>query len=313
MEKNYEIKPLVSVCMCTYNHESYIVDAIESILMQQTDFAFELIIGEDCGNDNTREIVRQYAEKYPERIVPVFYSENHGSTKNLIHLIQTSQAEIIAICDGDDYWIDPFKMKKEFDIFNNNPEYGMLCSKSSRYVQLENQFEGFIGDVSSESYEEVFKGFNDVSAPSLVFRKHLLLDCIKDCEPLILANLFFDTPIVLWFSYYKKVKFFDEVRSVYRVLPNSASHLVDETRKLKFNQMYVYIKLFFAIHFPVTDFNKADKILHAINQQIEELIGFADFKGSKQARQSFAYVVGNKIVNPFRILKEIIKSKKLRG
>lgn len=304
MELNKSTRLLASICMLTYNHESFIGQAIEGVLMQQTDFAFEIIIGEDCGSDNTREIVKKYADKYPDIIVPIFYSVNQGSTNNLINLVNKSRSDIIAICDGDDYWTDPVKLQKEVEFLINNPEFGMLCSKSNKFIQSKNKFEGVLGDSVAERYEEIYYGFDDVSAPSIVFRKSDLLNCIKGCEQLIEKNLFFDTPMVLWFSYHEKVKFFDEIRSVYRVLNNSASHLKDEGKRLKFNQDYLFIKLFFAIYYPVKDYDKRKVILDALNEQIDVLINYASYKGSKDTSQSKAYKIGRIILKPFKAIRE---------
>lgn len=110
--------PVVSVICITYNHQPYIVGAIESFLKQQTDFPFEIIIHDDASTDGTTEIVRQYAKQYPNIITPIFQKENQSSKlkKNaLLPIIMTAisyaSGKYIAYCDGDDYWTDAHKLQ----------------------------------------------------------------------------------------------------------------------------------------------------------------------------------------------------------
>lgn len=115
--------PLVSVCMITYNHEKYIREAIEGVLMQKTTFPIELIIGEDCSADNTRKICVEYQKKYPDIIHPMFSEKNLGMIKNFIETIQASKGKYIAFCEGDDYWTDPYKLQKQVDFLDANSDY----------------------------------------------------------------------------------------------------------------------------------------------------------------------------------------------
>ena len=123
--KNDEI--LVSVCMITYNHEEFICEAIEGVLMQKTNFPIELIIGEDCSTDNTRKIVLEYAEKHPDIICPLLPESNLGMMKNFIQTMEAARGKYIALCEGDDYWTDPYKLQKQVDFLEANEEY-TVCS-----------------------------------------------------------------------------------------------------------------------------------------------------------------------------------------
>lgn len=112
--------PTVSVCMITYNHEKYIVKAIESIISQKTTLPFELIIGDDCSSDNTRFICLDYQERYPE-IVRVNVSEkNLGMTPNLLYTLKSCKGKYIALCEGDDYWVDQYKLEKQVKLMEEN-------------------------------------------------------------------------------------------------------------------------------------------------------------------------------------------------
>ena len=113
---------LVSVCMITYNHEDYIAQAIESVLMQKTTFPIELVIGEDCSTDSTAAIVKEYSHNYPEIIKARCNLQNLGMRLNGNKTRQECSGKYIAICEGDDYWTDPYKLQKQVDELKNHPE-----------------------------------------------------------------------------------------------------------------------------------------------------------------------------------------------
>jgi glycosyltransferase involved in cell wall biosynthesis len=113
----------VSVCMITYNHEAFIAQAVESVLMQQTDFAVELVIGEDCSTDGTRAIVCDFGERYPARIRLRLPERNQGMQANGLATLKECRGQYIALLDGDDYWTDPNKLQKQVDFLEGHPEY----------------------------------------------------------------------------------------------------------------------------------------------------------------------------------------------
>lgn len=114
---------IVSVCMITYNHEKFISEAIEGVLMQKTTFPIELIIGEDCSTDATRSICVDYKKNYPEIIKLQLPETNKGMMRNFIENMQAATGKYIALCEGDDYWTDPYKLQKQVDFLEVNEEY----------------------------------------------------------------------------------------------------------------------------------------------------------------------------------------------
>lgn len=116
--------PLVSVCCITYNHEDYIRDAIEGFLMQETDFPFEIIIHDDASTDTTADIIRDYERKYPDIIKPIYQTENQYSKgeKVTFFTFKAARGKYIALCEGDDYWIDPLKLQKQIAEMEKHPE-----------------------------------------------------------------------------------------------------------------------------------------------------------------------------------------------
>lgn len=120
-------RPKVSICMVTYNHGKYIRQAIESALAQKTDFDYELVIGEDCSTDGTREIVAEFQSRYPERIRATLYPTNMGAYFNGTQtLLACRGAEYIAFLDGDDYWTSADKLQKQVDYLDRHPDCS-LC------------------------------------------------------------------------------------------------------------------------------------------------------------------------------------------
>lgn len=124
----------VSVFMITYNHEKYIAEALDSILMQKTDFDFDIVIGEDCSTDATRRIVLEYSRKYPDKIKLLLHNVNVGFISNLMYVLEACTGKYVAMCEGDDYWTDPFKLQKQVDFLEANKEY-MLATHGYRMVR----------------------------------------------------------------------------------------------------------------------------------------------------------------------------------
>ena len=117
--------PVVSVHMITYNHEPYIRQAIEGVMMQKTDFEFELVIGEDCSQDRTREICFEYQKRYPDKIRVLWWHENVSELGGNYQRVEARcRGEFIALCEGDDYWIDPLKLQKQVDVMRKCPSVG---------------------------------------------------------------------------------------------------------------------------------------------------------------------------------------------
>lgn len=113
--------------MVTYAHEQFIAQAIESIVMQKTNFAFELVIGEDCGPDRTREICIAYQQKYPDIIKLNLPKKNVGPQQNFINAYNICKGKYIALCEGDDYWTDLSKLQKQVDFLETHPNYTMCA------------------------------------------------------------------------------------------------------------------------------------------------------------------------------------------
>ena len=142
-----EVKPLVAIHCLVYNHEPYLRDCFEGFVMQQTNFPFVAIVHDDASTDNSAAIIREYEEKYPDIIKPIYeaenqYSKRDGSVTRIMNAaIDATGAKYVAMCEGDDYWTDPLKLQKQVDFLNNNLDLSKFsekdqCTIASRLIAL---------------------------------------------------------------------------------------------------------------------------------------------------------------------------------
>lgn len=124
---------MVSIRCLVYNHESFLRQCLDGFVMQQTNFPFEAVVHEDASTDNSAAILREYAEKYPDIIKPIFQTENQYSKRDgSIRRIMNAhmRGKYVAYCEGDDYWTDPHKLQKQVDFLETHPEYSMCFHKA---------------------------------------------------------------------------------------------------------------------------------------------------------------------------------------
>ncbi|WP_271424727.1 glycosyltransferase family 2 protein [Aequorivita sinensis] len=124
--------PLASILCITYNHEKFIRLCLESLVSQECDFDFEILIHDDASTDGTQAIIKEFQQKYPDIVKPILQTENQWSKKasgiNLRFNYPRAKGKYIALCEGDDYWIGNDKLQKQVAFLENNPEYSMICS-----------------------------------------------------------------------------------------------------------------------------------------------------------------------------------------
>lgn len=116
------MKPTVQIVCITYNQEAYIAQALASLVAQQTDFPFEIIVADDRSTDGTPRIIQEFHAKYPALIRPIFQETNLGAAGNFLDALNRVEAEFLALCEGDDYWTDPSKLQKQHDALRAHPE-----------------------------------------------------------------------------------------------------------------------------------------------------------------------------------------------
>lgn len=124
----------VAIVITSYNLEEYIGQALESILEQQTNFDFKIIIGDDCSKDKTLEILQEYKKRYPDKIEIHTFENNKGSLSNSNRLFDGLQSEYFAFLDGDDYWVGKDRLQKQVDFLDSHPEYS-ICAGNTQYLK----------------------------------------------------------------------------------------------------------------------------------------------------------------------------------
>jgi glycosyltransferase involved in cell wall biosynthesis len=176
---------LVSVDMITYKHEQYIAQAIEGVLMQQTNFNYELVIANDCSPDNTDAIVKHYINHHPKgHLIKYFRHEmNLGMQKNGLFAVQQCYGKYIALCEGDDYWTDPLKLQKQVDFMEANPEVS-LCGHSGSVLK-----DDFVNEYYSSFKKQQY---------------FTLMDLIR-CNPFLTASVCFRQSVLPLPDWYFKV------------------------------------------------------------------------------------------------------------
>jgi glycosyltransferase involved in cell wall biosynthesis len=205
----------LSVCIFTYNHEPFIAQTIEGVLAQETDFDFEIVIGEDRSSDLTRNIVQSFQEQYPQKIRALLHQRNLGMMENCSYTISQGRGEYIAVLDGDDYWTNPQKLQAQVDFLEANPEYA-LCFHDARILALEG---GWNKETCCGSDHQKIVSFEDIicdvhiPTSSLVFRRSAL----GNYPPAWLNSLNApDRPLFLLLASNGPGYYFNETWGVYR-------------------------------------------------------------------------------------------------
>ena len=245
-----DTRPLmVSIRCITYNHEPYIRQCLDGFVMQKTNFRFEAIVHDDASTDGTADIIREYAEKYPDIIKPIFESENQyskhdGSLSRIMD--EACTGKYIALCEGDDYWTDPNKLQIQVDFLENHPDYSMCWHDAPIVSENDGLEKGnhrrYKSDATCKVKDIIEGGGEYIPTASMLYRRE-----IRDNIPKELLNQYVgDYPLQLLFALSGKVFYFDNRMSVYRIeVPQSWSHRMnsnyaDKMKKLWFNEKKMY-------------------------------------------------------------------------
>ena len=216
---------MVSIRCSTYNHERYIRDALEGFVMQKANFRFEAIVHDDVSTDGTAAIIREYAEKYPDIIKPIYetenqYSKHDGSLNRIMNAHM--RGKYIAVCEGDDYWTDPYKLQKQVDFLENNPGFTMVwhdaCVETNG--KIIKQLNRYDKDCESAISEIIFNGGLFIPTASILVKKDMLVN-LPD------ISVRCDYTIQMYSAYMGKVYYMKDPMCVYRY--NSAGSWTSRT------------------------------------------------------------------------------------
>lgn len=206
------MNPKVCVCMLTYNHENFIKQAIESVLMQKTNFAIELVIGEDYSTDETRKIVIKYQKKYPKIIKAFTNNKNRGVLPNFIQVLKKCKSRYVALLDGDDYWTDRCKLQKQVDFLDKYPDHS-LCFHSVEAFYQDQPDKAYL--IPSKTINFDFKSLlqqNFIASCSVMYRHGL----VKKIPDWLLSLNICDWPYHLLHASHGKIGFINQVMARYR-------------------------------------------------------------------------------------------------
>ena len=248
--------PLVSIRCLVYNHEPYLRQCLDGFVMQKTTFPFEAIVHDDASTDGSAAIIREYAEKYPDIIKPIYETENQhskhdGSLALIMDAAMHPNSKYVALCEGDDYWIDPEKLQLQVDVMEADENIGLVHTLARVYDQQLESFKDELWGQTINSFEEEL----------IANRPVTLTTCFKK-DLFIKARQFFrshrhehkpwkmgDYPLWLYFSYYSNTFFIEKPTGVYRLLKSSASHSPDPQKLADFELSAYDVRFFFAKQF----------------------------------------------------------------
>lgn len=222
-------KPLLSIHCITYNHEKFIARALDGFLMQQTDFDFEIVVGEDCSTDGTRRILLDYKERYPEKIKLILHEKNVGMQTNGAMVGAACKGKYLAICEGDDYWTDSLKLQKQVDFLEANPDFAICFHR----VRIKHEDGSQADEISNQNQKEV-STFEDLAAGnfihtlSCVFRTNLF-GALPDWFGGLSVG---DYVVHLLNAQHGKIKFLPDIMAVYRVHSGGVWSAQSEERRM---------------------------------------------------------------------------------
>lgn len=226
--------PIVTVRCVAYNHEAFIADALDSFLMQETTFPYEIIVHDDASTDNTRNIIEKYYNKYPKIIKPIYEKENQYSKnkKFLANIIANySKGRYVAFCEGDDYWTDRLKLQKQYDNLTTHKNCFLCVHKTQ--IKGDTRVGGSslpvtnfdAGVIDSNTFLESMYVYN-FHTSSFFFDKDKLLEYYSKELKFKNVSLVGDVPMMLYFGYIGDVYYIPEYMSVYR--RNNSSSWTDK-------------------------------------------------------------------------------------
>ena len=223
----------LSICIVTYNHEPYITETLQSVLEQETNFEYEILVGEDESTDRTREIVQSFAEKYPDKIRLFLHKReddplpHHPGKWNFINNLKQARGEYIAILDGDDYWCDPLKLQKQVDFLDNHPESSICFTAAVSQFESEPQKESQIRKpLNLKEYYTIedFLKLNPITTCTAVLRNYNW----EELPGWFYTPFIWDWPLFVFCAQKGNIAYIDEVTSVYRIHASGMSSGRDE-------------------------------------------------------------------------------------
>lgn len=220
----------VSVCLITYNHELYIRQAIESVLMQKNNFSWEIIIADDASTDNTQIIIKDYCVKYPGLFNPILRQKNVGPGLNFFELINSANGKYIAYIEGDDFWTDPLKLQKQFNFMENNLNFSLCYHRVSYEFTFSHEklscYESNLDDDAVCTLDTLIEKGWFIKSCSMFFKN---IKLPRGFEKLYIG----DYPLHILLANMGEIGFLNELSGVYRINNNGLSETTLKNASIK--------------------------------------------------------------------------------
>lgn len=247
----------LSVFIMVYNHAEYLKECIDNILNQKTNFNYDIVIGEDCSKDNSREIILGYQKLYPGKFKLLLYPRNMGAVHNQNEVYKNCLGKYIAICEGDDYWTDSLKLQKQVGFLEKNQEYSLTFHKIKELSTREQTFTVQNPDTEQTYTLEDLSKQNFIITVSVVFKKNFdEMPQWMDYSPIG------DYPLHMLNASFGLIKYFPEEMAIYRVGSGIWS------TKSKVDQI---INTMFALSFLLTNFKENKQVHENLKIQYDSL------------------------------------------
>ena len=322
-------KIIVSACIITYNHDLYIRDCLEGAINQKVNFAYEIIVGDDCSSDKTMQICIEYAKKYPDLIKLWPRQKNLGMIGNWIKTIEDCSGRYIALCEGDDFWTDPYKLQKQVDFLEANPEYAICFHRvfeKNELDEIKSSFSPIHSNIST--FEDLIRNNNYIHTGSSIFRNNLFgefPEWFVDCEVA-------DYVLHLLNAQYGKIYFMEDTMAVYRINSQSTWGSKDDSyRYSKWLKLLLFLSTKFDTKTNELLFeNIYTSMIHCKKLQIDineflDVLSKQDLirlfekgqivyvqeeenrdKNLWKVKNSYDYKFGNILIQPLRYIKKLL-------
>ncbi|ANI89067.1 hypothetical protein A9P82_07055 [Arachidicoccus ginsenosidimutans] len=260
---------VLSVCLTAYNEEKYIERAIESVLRQKTDFAYEIIVADDCSTDKTIDILQAYQQRLGERFKILYAEKNRGLTVNFFEELEHVSGKFIAVLDADDEWTDENKLQAQVNLLQQHSNIGFVYTNFYYYREEDgSQTPGFINRVhnAATQYEDYL--LNVYIVPSTLCFRYSLVNF--DLLRLFIQKKFITQDYSLFMDFNLKAQgyYLDKITTQYTIRQNSLSKLSDMKKRIDYFHKCYDIGTYFIEQYPVTpevaatrDFNFRLKML----------------------------------------------------
>lgn len=233
----------LSVIVLVYNQERTIAQTLDSILLQEHEYKYEIVIGDDASKDRSKEILQQYKEKYPDVIQLIYNEHNRGVVGNWVNTLQHCRGEYIMECAPDDWWL-PGKIERQIAFLDTHPEYGMCYGRVKRFSETRKKYLSTLWGKRCDSFDDIIKYLGKIPPMSMCFRRELANQYISEIRPEEKDWLMEDYPFYIWLIVNSRVYYDPSILGVYRIVENSISHPSDFKKKEKFCASVIEVKRF---------------------------------------------------------------------